>query len=93
MCLYAYRVPIELDAFCYVLEHTAAGLVQLCQKGSFSNSKIWKKHKNVSAMSKKTSGCTRKIIKNGQKRRKTTKIGAADVNLIEKGVFLPYFGP
>ena len=84
---------MKLDAFYYVLPTAATAAARAGAKEVFLSSKIFKKHKNVSAMSKKTSGCRRKIIKNAQKRWKTTKIGAGDVNLVQKGVFLPYFYP
>ena len=93
MRLYVYPIPMELESFYYVLATAAAAAARAGAKEAFLNSKIFKKHKNVSAMSKKTSGCRRKIIKNAQKRRKTIEILFIDVNFGQKGVFLPYFGP
>ncbi len=57
------------------------------------DSKNLKKQKNVSAMSKKTSRCRRKIIKNSKKRPKTIKIAVVDVNFDQKGLFFAIFEP
>ena len=64
MHLYVYSIAMELDAFGVVLGQSGQALAQLYQKGLFSDSKIWKKHKNVRTMSKKTERCRRKTIKN-----------------------------
>ena len=84
---------MELDAFRDVLPQSGQALAQLYQKGLFSDSKIWKKHKNVRTMSKKTERCRRKTIKNAQKHRKTIEFGGANVKFGQNGVFLAHFDP
>ena len=83
---------MELDAFCHVLAPAGEPSVRALGKGVFLKPKISKKHKNVSAMSKKTAVCRQKIMKNSKKQPKTIKNLFIDVDLGRKGVFFALLG-
>jgi hypothetical protein len=89
--LYVYRNTILIGPFLYVLDGAAATAAKACELEVFLSSKNPKKQKDVSTMSKKTSGCRPKTIKNSKKRPKIVKIVVKAINFDEKHPFLVIF--